>query len=209
MNNHYNTCPTAKQFTLYLTGKGKKKFNNSFEKHLATCQLCQQAIAGYKLVSATPAYINYIKKPKFITTKTKNIKLAWSVAASLTLLIATAVYTTLYFTYKTSYNLVAINDCENMFTNQTIKTLGTKNIKNYSHSQYWTVDQNNQLIVNDSYISPTQINKAINNTIPVQQVIVEISTNNVTFANQLIKQIKSEKKVPVYTFSKPVPHKKN
>ncbi len=199
-NNHLDQCPSAHEFTQYLSGKGSNMFRQRFEHHLTQCPLCADAVQGYRFMAATPVDIQH---PNPYRNRTIRWQSAVSIAASVVLLIGIGLVATKLSTNPATPQPLAFSEPDwNLAPTPVKSDKGVKRLQANGSTAYLFVGADNQINLNDCRIAQSEVDKAMAQFKQKSEVMVEVETENTSQVNTLVNRIKTESGVNVYTFSK-------
>jgi len=192
-------CPSAKEYKLYLNGKGSDSFIAWFETHLKNCELCNEAIEGYKLNHLLTNKFDLAKSVKPINNSSlkRVIPYAAAVAVLFAIILASPVKEHLF---KNNYLAEDIFAVQNNYN---------KKLMHKSTAEYWYISESDNISLNDQFISKDDIEATRVLDSNNEVVFVQVESNSIETTQAVISKIKENHSVPVYTYSKHKGLKKN
>lgn len=191
-------CPDNKDFQNYLDGNLAELKIIAFDNHLKECELCREAISGYKI-----AYLTSIPQQTIYQTEKPNRHLLRRLLpyAAAVIILATLLISQL--TEKWSIKKDQIAD------NTVILANNQKTLMHKSNTDYWYVGNKNNIAFNDQIVSPAALSEVSKSDNNVEQVFIQVEESNSKTADEIVLTIKSNQSVPVFTYSKHTELKKN
>lgn len=201
INKYTHRCPSSSNFELYLAGNGNGLFISEFESHIKECQLCNEAIEGYKLMQLTSTPLIKDSYPSAKPHTKFNIK--WiGYAASIVIVFGLMFFGNNQIANRSLNENMAFVNTESDYEPQHNKRLNHK-----SSGEYWYISSEQKIAINDQLISEKQVETATN--VSTNRVYVQVESSNNDFNQQVIQTIKSKTSAPVLSYSKTKWGKKN
>lgn len=192
-------CPSANEYTMYLNGKGSEDFILWFDEHLKNCELCNEAVEGYKL--------NYLLNNEFELPKKVKMRNNFNVKKLLPYAASVAVLIAVFFSSTIKDQLFERNYlAEDAFTN---KANYNKKLLHKTSAEYWYISESNNVSLNDQLVSKDDIEASILLKTKSEAVFVQVESTNTKTSEIVISKIKENHSVPVYTYSKQKGLKRN
>jgi hypothetical protein len=192
---YMNQCPSVQDFESILQNNATETLRLDFHRHLDDCELCSLAFEGYQL-----ANINTISD-KLQLTATVEVKkhpvrmLAY--AATILVVVGSYFFFQQMERRNTTLDPLFVSDAYTEF--EEINT-GSKKLMAKNQEDYWHVNANGDLSLNDQAIAIEQIDDA--NLEEGKKAFIELgSVENEAFES-LIKKLKVEKNQKVFTLAK-------
>ena len=199
--NFLDKCPSVADYETYLQGCGCERFNIAFDNHIANCNLCEEAIEGYKAIGAD-RISRLLKSPTKQLGFNKrgedfSLYKTLSYAASIVILLGIS---TILYTLQYSKD---IGSPESYFDYSMVSTsaiaLKTKTLINKSTEQFVFIDNCNNVAYNDQYLSPERLNEVLKSQKGITLIRVEVGDGNKECAGRIIESIKKHQSAPVLT----------
>lgn len=192
-------CPSANEYTMYLNGKGSEDFILWFDEHLKNCELCNEAVEGYKLNNLLNANI----QPPISIESVHDFKIKKFIPYAAAAVILVAVF----FSNPIKNNWFGNNYlAEDAFTN---KANYNKKLLHKTSAEYWYISESNNVSLNDQLVSKDDIEASILLKTKSEAVFVQVESTNTKTSEVVISKIKENHSVPVYTYSKQKGLKRN
>lgn len=176
-------CPSKENFIEYLEGKSSQDFIISFERHLENCELCKEALQGYKIAFLLDKNLD---TPKFLKHKKKilntNYFIKW--AAVFTLLLG----------------LIFVLNNYKKISKQHAKS--TKTLLHKTNVNYWYIGKNKKIALNDTFIKSDDFKKALDYNNNKKQIVFQVESTDLKQVESILQKMKSKNDIPIYTFSK-------
>lgn len=179
-------CLSKENFIKYLEGKSSEEFIIFFEKHLKNCELCKEALQGYKIAFLlnenldTPQFLNSEKR---VLSPKHFVK--WAAVFAL-LLGLTFVFNNYKQTKKT--------------TKQQAKS--SKILLHKTNANYWYIGENKKIALNDTFVKNDDLKKALDSNNEKKQIIFQVESTDLEQVELILKKMKLKSNTPIYTFSK-------
>jgi len=204
-NNKYNfqdTCPSTQNYENYINNTGDQLFINAFNKHLANCELCNEAMQGYKNagIKGLSELLNN-QSEKFSPNKKGIAKYTIGIlkyAASIIILLG---ITAIYLNQQNSslINSEALSFDYNLLINS--KTLKNKTLVQKTNEQFIYINSCNKIAYNDQFLTTMELQKNLKFQKNIKSIRIEVATSSIDCAQEIINSIKNDYSVPVITIS--------
>lgn len=205
MKTHYTfaeKCPTVNDYESYLKGIGTVEFNEAFNMHLTTCELCNTSIQGYQTSGIkTPSDLLHSNSNVF-RLKTKNsthfqLKIL-SYAASLTLLIGLSAIYISQQNKRPTFQEANNYDYSLFVENQPDKN---KKLTKKTTSHFIYINNCNKIAFDDQFLSADELAVKLKNQKNISLITIEVASNNYECSASIINAIKSQNNAPTITIS--------
>ena len=196
------TCPTAKDYENYLNNSGDKLFIDSFNNHLDNCELCNESIQGYKNSDIKRiSQLSDNQTNKFQPNKKGFAKYTISLikyAASVIILLGISA---IYLNHQKSsiVNTEALSFNYSLLLNS--KSTKNKTLVQKTNEQYIYINNCNSIAYNDQYLSAKELQENLKLQKNIKSIRIEVATNSIDCAQEIINSIKNDYSVPVITIS--------
>ncbi|MBI9068833.1 MAG: zf-HC2 domain-containing protein [Salinivirgaceae bacterium] len=197
-----NTCPSVFTYEKYLKNELATSEKLDFEKHLKSCELCQQAIEGYKAEKLFDISRHFQDQPKFVSKQTKVISHSafFRYAATVLILIGFGVATKYIIEGRNAINslnqYVSVNEYSQF---KTMESKGAKKLTRKTTDQYLYLGNDNKTLFNDQIIKIEELNEAKSLKINTNRIIIQVENNDPQNSQQIVNKIKEQHNIPVFT----------
>lgn len=196
-----NNCPSNHEFEKYLNGDSSEEQIIRFDSHLSECSLCQEAVEGYKQAFVM-GQLNKPRKQKLEKPVLFSVFVKRFIPYAAAIVVLFAIVFSNSFELFDKSNSIVESDFENLLN--TNKTLLHK-----TDASYWCIQSDNQLAINDQFVSSRQLKSATIQDQTVSQIYIQVDVENSELVEGLVSDIKAIKQVPVFIYSKHKGLKKN
>ena len=195
-------CPSVNDYETYLKGTGTFEFNEAFNLHLTTCELCNNSIQGYQAAGiTTPSNLLHSNTNAF-SLKTKNstkfqVRIL-SYAASILILIGlSAVY------ISQQNNRLTYQEANNFDYSLVVENQPDKNKKliKKTNSHFIYINNCNKIAFDDQFLSADELAEKLKNQKNISLITIEVASDNYECTNNIINTIKRQNNAPTITIS--------
>ena len=195
-----NRCPSANDFEMYLQNRSGSTFMKSFDLHIDECELCSEALVGFKEAEVKDVSGLLQKSTaKFYSSRDNNItKLYRTIGYAATIVVLLGISTVMYIVsnQKTDYYQTLGFDYSVLYEQQPLKN---KTLSQKSNEQFVYISSCNKIAYNDQYMTIEMLNEALDTQKNATLIRVEVANDNYECANEIINLIKNRHSIPVLT----------
>lgn len=187
-------CPSKSDYVNVLQGRASYSLSLDFYKHLDECELCSISFEGYRINNATP--VNMLNRDEAKIIRKNPLRLL-AYAATIAIMVGGYFFFQNVANNNSSIEPLFVSDA---YTDFEETATGSKKLMAKNQEDYWHVNADGVLSLNDQVISEEQIDEV--KLEEGRKAFVEVGSADNDIIEPLVQKLKEEKNQKVFTLSK-------